>query len=138
MLQAATEPPRNTPAKVRPELVETWNGLGFTPSLFQTVVLIDAECNHESFENINLNFPYFKFFFNCIIVIIPCLEITLIFCLCYYLRCRRGNNHFDVQFQRIGPYFVLSKDGKDAVREGRNGRKGVYFPPESASHFFDK
>ena len=27
----------------------------------------------------------------------------------------------------------LSKDGKDAVREGRNGRKGVYFPPESAS-----
>ena len=31
----------------------------------------------------------------------------------------------------------LSKDGKDAVREGRNGRKSVYFPPESASLFFD-
>ena len=30
-------------------------------------------------------------------------------------------------------YFFLSKDGKDAVREGRNGWKGVYFPPESAS-----
>ena len=29
--------------------------------------------------------------------------------------------------------FFLSKDGNDAVREGRNGRKGVYFPPESAS-----
>ena len=34
--------------------------------------------------------------------------------------------------------FFLSKDGKDTVREGRNGRKGVYFPPESASLFFDK
>ena len=36
-------------AKVRPELVETWNRLGYTPSLFQTVVLINAACNHESF-----------------------------------------------------------------------------------------
>ena len=61
------------------------------------------------------------------------MEIPLIFCLCFYLLCRRGNNHFDVYFRRIGPYVFLSKDGKDVVREGRNGRKGVYFPPESAS-----
>ena len=61
------------------------------------------------------------------------MEITLIFCLCFYLLCRRGNNHSDVHFRRIGPYFFLSKDGTDAVREGRKGRKGVYFPPESAS-----
>ena len=61
------------------------------------------------------------------------MEISLIFCLCFYLLCRRGYNHFDVHFRRIGPYFFLSKDGKDAVREGRNERKGVYFPPESAS-----
>ena len=66
------------------------------------------------------------------------MEMPLIFCLCFYLLCRRGNNHFDVHFRRIGPYFFLSKDGKDAVREGRNGRKGVYFLPESASFFFDK
>ena len=33
----------------------------------------------------------------------------------------------------LDPYLFLSKDGKDAVREGRNGWKGVYFPPESAS-----
>ena len=82
---------------------------------------------------VHLIFPDFKLFSKCIIVIIPCMEITLIFCLCYYLLCRRGNNHFDVHFRRIGPYFFLFKDGKDAVREGRNGRKGVYFPPESAS-----
>ena len=29
--------------------------------------------------------------------------------------------------------FFLSKDRNNAVREGRNGRKGVYFPPESPS-----
>ena len=118
---------------MRPELVETWNGLAKTPSLFQTVVLIDAACNHESFYNINLISLYFRLIFTCIVVFIPCMEILLINCLCFYLLCRRGNNHFDVHFRQIGPYFFLSKDGKDAVREGRNGRKGVYFPPESAS-----
>ena len=97
------------------------------------MVLFNAACNHESFETTNLIFPYFRLFSDCIIIFIPCMEMTLIFCLCYYLLCRRGNNHFDVHFRRIGPYFFLSKDGKDAVREGRNGWKGVYFPPESAS-----
>ena len=47
------------------------------------------------------------------------MEIPLIVCLCSYLLCWRGNNHFDVHFRRTGPYFFLSKDGKDAVREGR-------------------
>ena len=61
------------------------------------------------------------------------MEILLIFGLCHYLWCRRGNNHFDVHFRRIGLVPFLSKDGNDAVREGRNGWKSVYFPPESAS-----
>ena len=128
----------NAPAKVRPELVETWSGLGNTPSLFQTVVLIDAACNHKSFYIIHLIFPYFKSFSDCITVFFPCMEITLIFCLCNYSLCRRGNNHVDVHFRRIVPYFFLSKFGKDPIREGRNGQKGVYFPLESASFFFDK
>ena len=62
------------------------------------------------------------------------MEISLICCLYFYLLCRRGNNHFDVYFRRIGPVLFPSKDGKNAVREGRNGRKCVYFPPESASY----
>ena len=61
------------------------------------------------------------------------MEISVIFCLYNYLLCRRGNNHFDVHFRRIGPVLFALKDGKDAVREGKNGRKGVCFPPESAS-----
>ena len=64
---------------------------------------------------------------------IPCKEISLIFCLCFYLLCRRENNHFDVHFRWIGSYLFLSKDGKEAVREGKNERKGVFFPPESGS-----
>ena len=60
------------------------------------------------------------------------MEISLIFCLCFYLMYRRGNNHFDVHFRRIGPVTFASKDGKDAVPEGKNGRKVVYFPPELA------
>ena len=48
---------------MRPELVETWNGLGNTPSLFQTVVLIDAACNHESFIFQTSFFHILDFFF---------------------------------------------------------------------------
>ena len=32
----------------------------------------------------------------------------------------------------LDPYIFLSKDGKDVVYERRNGRRGVYCPPESA------
>ena len=58
---AATE---HSAAKVRPELVETWNGLGFTPSLFQTVVELDAACNHVFFSIMNLTLLYFRLFFH--------------------------------------------------------------------------
>ena len=40
-----------------------WNGLGYTPSLFQPVDLIDEACNHEFFSLMNFIFPYFKLFF---------------------------------------------------------------------------
>ena len=33
--------------------------------------------------------------------------------------------------RRIGPVLFASKDEKNAVRDGRNGRKGVYFPQKS-------
>ena len=77
-------------------------------------------------------FPYLILFFHCTSVF-SLMEIYLIFCLCYYLLCRRVNNHFDVLFRRIGPILFPSKDGEDVVPEGKNGRKGVSFPPESAS-----
>ena len=42
--------------------METSNGLVISPTLFQTVVLIDAARNHQSFYIINLMSPYFKLF----------------------------------------------------------------------------
>ena len=48
-------------------------------------------------------------------------KIFLTICLCYYLLRRRGNNHFAIHFRLIRPVNFPSKDGKDAVCEGRNG-----------------
>ena len=118
---------------MRRELVETWNGLGNEPSLFQTVVLIDAACNHESVYITNLIFPYFTLFFDCIKVFIPCMERPLIFCLCFIYCFAAGINTLMSNSDGSDPYLFLSKDGKVAIRQGRNGRKGVYFTPESAS-----
>ena len=61
------------------------------------------------------------------------MEISLTFCLSFFLLCRRGNTYLMSISDGSDPYFFLSKYGKVAVREGGNGRKGVYFPPESAS-----
>ena len=66
----------------------------------------------------------------------PFLEKRLICCLYYCLLCRRRNKHFDVLFWRIRLVLFPSKDGKDVTYEGRNGRKGVNFPPEWASFVF--
>ena len=48
---------------MRRELVEMWNGLGYKPSLFQTMVLSDVACNHEFLSSINFIFLYFKLLF---------------------------------------------------------------------------
>ena len=79
------------------------NGLGNKPSLFPAVDLIDSACKHEHFSIMNFFFPYSKLFFQLYHSFYSCIEISLIFCLCLYLLCRRGNNHSDVHFQRIGP-----------------------------------
>ena len=46
VLQATTWSLRNDPVKLRPELVETWNGLGKALVLFTTMDLIDSVSNH--------------------------------------------------------------------------------------------
>ena len=53
------------------------------PSLFPTVDLIDAACKHEPFSIINFIFSYFEISFQCILVFVPCMEISLIFSLCF-------------------------------------------------------
>ena len=66
------------------------------------------------------------------------MEISLIICLCFIYCVGAGITTLISISDGSDPYFFLSKDGKVAVREGKNGRKGVYFPPESASFPFEK
>ena len=61
------------------------------------------------------------------------MEISLLFCLCFYLLCRRGNNHFDVHFRRIGPV-PFSVEG--SVKEEMDGR--VFISRQSRHLPFDK
>ena len=83
---------------------------------------------------IMISSDYFKVFYLILVLFDYFLlwKTSFIFCLCYYLLCWPGNNHFDVHFWRIGSVLLLSKDGNDAVHEGRNGRRGVWFPPKLA------
>ena len=57
----------------------------------------------------------------------PLMEISFIFCLCFHLLCRRGNNHFDVHFWRIGPVLFPSKEGKDRPWK-KKWTEGCLFP----------
>ena len=83
---------------------------------------------------------YFMFFihFSNEFYYFPLMEIPFILCLCYYFLCRRGKNHFDVHFRRIGPVPLSVERWKKRGCEGKNGRKGVYFPQKSASFPFLK
>ena len=62
------------------------------------------------------------------------MEMSLIFCLCFYLLCRRWNNHFDVHFRRIGPVPLLSKMGK--TRSMKEDMDGKVFISRQSRHPF--
>ena len=110
------------------ELVETWNGLGNKPSLLPTVDLIDAACKHQSFRIINFVFPHFKLLVHYILKFFLCMEISLIFCFSFYLLCRRGNNHFDVHFRRIGPVLFSVERWKRRGPGGKKWMESCLFP----------
>ena len=52
-------------------------------------------------------------------------------------KCRRGNKHFDVHLRRIRTVHFLSKDGKGASYEGRDGWTGCLFPARVGTPTFD-
>ena len=51
--------------------------------------------------------------------------------------CRRGNKHFDVHLRRIRTVHFLSKDGKRAFYDGRNGWKSRLIPARVGISNFD-
>ena len=74
-----------------------------------------------------INFVYFSVHFSWI----PLMENLFDLFLCYLL-CRGGNNYYDAVFWRNAPVLFLSKGGKNAVHEARNGRIGIY---RQSQHF---
>ena len=52
-------------------------------------------------------------------------------------KCRRGNKHFDFHLRQIRTVHFLSKDGKGASYEGRDGWKSCLFPARVGNLSFD-
>ena len=69
----------------------------------------------------------FLIFYN-LIFHFPIIDKTYI----YEMRCQRGDKHFDIHFWLIRSVLFPSKYWKDAYHGGRNGRKDISIPPESA------
>ena len=111
-----------------------WNMLGYKPSWFQTVVLIDAAYNHESFSIINFIFPYFKMFSQLYYSIFSLYGNIFDLLFMLYFLCRRGIDHFGGHFRRIGPVLFLSKDENVAVREEE--KDGDVFISPQKLHLF--
>ena len=77
---------------------------------FSSICMIFVLCTLNCFS---------MFFFNIFLL----WETCLIFCSYCFSLCRRGNNHFDVQFSRFGPVFFRRKIGKTrSVREEMDRR----------------
>ena len=91
------------------------------PNFVPKVVLIDAVVFPSMWVCLFLIlFVYFTEFC-CLFNTFLLWKNSLIFCLCYYLLCWRGNKHFVVHFRRIRPVHFPSNDRKDAVCKGRKG-----------------
>ena len=75
----------------------------------------------------------FSLLINEISTIFPLMEHTFF---SVYIKCRRGNKHFDVHLWRIRSTHFLSKDGKDASYEGKHGGKGCLFPARVGPSIF--
>ena len=71
--------------------------------------------------------------FRCIFINFLLWKTCLIFCLCYYLFCRRKNNHFDLHFRWIGPVFLRRKIEK--MRSMKEEMDGEVFISRQSRHF---
>ena len=89
---------------------------------------------------------YFAFYFIFLIFIFVILFFTLLIketLKTFHLwsiqkrTCRRGNKRFDVHLRRIGTVHFLSKDGKSASYDGRDGWKSCLFPARVGIFNFD-
>ena len=79
-------------------------------------------------------FYFFIFSFYSFYCPFPIKEISIIRLL---TTCRRGNKRFDVHLRRVRTVHFLSKDGKSASYDGRDGWKSCLFPARVGISNFD-
>ena len=127
-------------ARERPGQSEAWAGRNVERTkeslvLFPTVDVIDAVCNHMKTWTFVAIIPTSSYVFH----FFPMHFIN-------FLLWKNLSSFVYVIFYCVGawittlmsisdgsdPYFFPSKDGKDAVHEGRHGRKGAFFPQNLA------
>ena len=104
--------------------------------LFPTVNLTEAVCNYMwtwiFLAFIRILFFVFYSLFRCIFLISSYGKFLSSFVYVFIYCVGAWTTNLMSIPDELDAYFFLSKDGTDAVHEGRNGRKGSYFPPESA------
>ena len=133
VLQAALCSFRNASAKMINGLVEMRNGLEKNLVLFPAVDLIDPICKHMWTWTLSIIITYFILFNLFIIGAFSVISSygKSFWSFVYVIYCvGAGITTLISISDGLDPYLFLSKDGKDAIYEKRNGRRGVYFPPE--------
>ena len=113
------------------------NELGKGLVLFPAVDFIDAICKHMLTWTSSFIITYF-------ILCIFCLYLVHFLVISFYAKPFWSFVYFIIHCAGAGittlisisdgldAYFCPSKDGKDAVYDRKNGRRGAYFPPESS------
>ena len=115
------------------------NGLGKNLILFPPVVLINAKCNHMSTWILPIIYMYLIFLFFLVVLVLFLVfssygkhflsfVYAIIFCV--------GAGKTTPISDGLDRYLFVSKDGIDAVHEKWNGRRGAFFPTESAFFLF--
>ena len=86
----------------------------------------------------HFNFPHFYFIFTLLIKeILRSFHLWSILLPRLWTTCRRGNKRFDVHLRRIRTVHFLSKVGKGASYDGRDGWKSCLFPARVGISDFD-
>ena len=114
------------------------NRLGKSLVLFPAVDLFDAICKHMKTWFLSIISMYFilciLFFFWCIFSNFLLWKTYLFFCLCYYILCRHGNNHFDIHFWRITSPLVRKMEKTRSMKEEMDGE--VFYFRQSRYYSF--
>ena len=116
--------------KIKNQLAKVINGLEkawYWSQRWIEAMQYKNRCEHDFYPFFDeFCFLYFSFigaFFS----IFRLWKISLIFCLCYSLLCRRGNSYFDILFWRIKPVLFAAERWKGRGLWKKKWTEGFFF-----------